>query len=210
MCQGLQLSIARVHSTIEFHISTLSPVCTIQLSAFLNDSSQLFGNFSSSLFFGHNFFTNQCFRPAICPLLEMGSEGWCTTQNSWIISWNITETKSSCQFDVQMITYQGQWLGWWGLPARGQPPLRSCRHRSAGTSPPGRWGGYVLDLYLAHFAHVHVLAVVNKDLLTVREAAMKRTTTQVPTPTKVREGGGEIELGELMPLWCLVLLGGKM
>ena len=47
-------------------------------------------------------------------------------------------------------------------------------------------------------------------LLTVREAAMKRTTTKVPTPTKVREGGGEMELGELMPLWCLVLLGGKM
>ena len=39
---------------------------------------------------------------------------------------------------------------------------------------------------------------------------MKRTTTKVPTPTKVREGGGEMELGELMPLWCLVLLGGKM
>ena len=164
--------ITAFHCTSPFHdrISHFHNFTSLYCSAFsfLDDSFQIFGNFRSSLFFRRNFFTNQCFLPAICPPLVKGSEGWCKTQNSWIISWNIAETKSSCQFDVQMITYQGQWRGWWGLPARGQPPLRSCRHRSAGTSPPGRWRWWsVCSICLDHdhFAHVHVLAVVNKDLL---------------------------------------------
>ena len=88
------LGITAFHCTSPFHdrISQFHQFVLLSFQFFLYDSFQILGNFSSSLFFGRNFFTNQCFRPAICPPLVTGSGGWCTTQNSWIISWNIAET----------------------------------------------------------------------------------------------------------------------